>query len=233
MAKADGKTSRRRRGATHKARQKAQTGMVDPSLHIVVKDPLRLRILALAIQRPISPSEFAKEASCPLATSSYNFRLLCKHGFLEIAELVQVRGATKHMYRATKNAFLSDQDWGEVAEALRPGVAGVILQDFNTRVVQAMEAGTFYSRDDACMLWMPLVLDEAAWAKLVEMLAWAIDEAKEFEVEAVNRRAKGKTKPCIPVTFAIAGFESPSVKNLKAKRNRKSRGGRRKKGKGK
>ncbi len=210
------------RGETKKARDRAE-GLIDPNLNVVVKDPLRVQILAIAIQRSISPSEFSRESGCPLNTTSYHFKVLLKHGFIELVDHVQVRGATKHMYRATKSGFISDKDWGQVAQAVRPGIAGAILQDFNARVVQSMESGSFYSRDDACMFWMPLALDEHTWPKFVEMLSWAIAEAKEFEVETVKRRADGKEDSCIPVTFAIAGFESPTAAEVKAKGKSKAK----------
>jgi DNA-binding transcriptional ArsR family regulator len=228
-AKGKAKAKGGRTGATHKAREQA-AGLVDPSVGVVAKDPLRVQILAIAIQQPISPSEFAKESDCPLGTASYHFKVLREHGFLELVEEVKVRGTLKHMHRATKSGFISDRDWGEVAQALRPGVAGAILQDFNGRVTQAMEAGTFYARDDACMFWVPITLDENTWSKFIEMLAWAIKEAKEFEVETVKLRANGEADGCIPVTFAIAGFESPTAEEVKAKAKRKRKPA---KGKGK
>lgn len=207
-------------GVTHKAREEA-AGIIDPNLSVVVKDPLRVQILAVAMQRPISPSEFAHESGCSLGAAAYHFRTLVKHGFLELVELIPVRGSTKHMYRATKSGYISDHEWGKVEQALRPGIAGAILQDFNNLVTQAMEAGTFSARDDTCMYWESLVLDEVSWPKFVAMLAWAVSEAKECEVETVQRRASGESHETIPVTFAIAGFESPAESESKAKAKRK------------
>ena len=114
------------RGATKAARKRA-AGLVDPSLHVVVKDELRVQILSVAIQRLYIPSEFAKDAGIPVNVASSHFRVLNEHGFLELAEVIPVRGANKHMYRATKSGFISDANWGTVAEALRPGVAGPSL----------------------------------------------------------------------------------------------------------
>jgi DNA-binding transcriptional ArsR family regulator len=218
------KAKRSRRGATRKVREQA-AGIVDPNLHIVLKDPMRLQIVAIAIQRPISPSEYGKEFDCALSVVSYHFRVLRKHGFLELVDECKVRGSIKHVYRATKSGFISDTDWGEVSQALRPGIAGAILQDFNSRVTQAMEAGTFYKRDDACLFWAPRDLDEIAWPEFISMIAWCIEESERFQVETVNRRAKGESYDSIPATFAIAGFESPTTKQVEAqakpKRKRK------------
>lgn len=220
------KKTKRQRGPTHKAREQA-AGIVEPSVSIVVKDPLRVQILAIAIQRPISPSEFARETKCPLSTSSYHFRVLRDYGFLELVEKVAVRGSTKHMYRATKSGYISDTDWGQVSQALRPGVAGAALNDFNVRVTQALEWGTFYARDDSYLLWAPIVLDEVAWSEFVGVMAWAYHEVQQLEIASVERRAQGEDNGCIPATFAIAGFESPTAQEIKAKTKRKRKGAKR------
>jgi hypothetical protein len=230
------KGKRNRSGPLDEARKRA-SGVIDPNLAVVVKDPLRVHILAIAIQRPISPSEFSREFDCPRWAAAYNFKVLAKHGFLELVEKIPVRGSTKHMYRATKNGYISTQDWGLVAPALQPGIAGAALQDFNGRVTQALELGTFCARDDSYLLWAPITLDEISWPKFVEMMAWAYHEAKELEVETVERRAKGEADGYVPATFAIAGFESPTTKELKAhakrkQKRRRTQGTSKKKGKG-
>jgi hypothetical protein len=200
---------------TAEARARAE-GLVDPSISIVTKDPLRVQIVALAVQRPIAPSDFAREAGIALNVASYHFKILRDHGFLEIIKEVPVRGATKHLHIATKRAFISDADWGQVEQALRPGVAGQILQDFNGRVGQAMETGTLYTRDEACLYWAPGDLDEIAWEEFVETILWAIEESKRLNVETVRRRSKGESQDSFPVTFAIAGFPSPTRGQIRA-----------------
>jgi len=215
---------RPQRSPTAEARARAG-GLVDPSISIVTKDPLRVQIIALAVQRPIAPSDFAREAGIALNVASYHFKILREHGFLEIVKEVPVRGATKHLHIATKKAFISDADWGQVEQALRPGVAGQALQDFNGRVGQAMATGTFYTRDDVCLYWTPGDLDEIAWKEFVEMMAWAREESKRLNVETANRRANGESQESFPVTFAIAGFPSPTTGQIRAakkpKRGRK------------
>jgi len=217
-----------RRGDTRRARERAE-GLIDPNVGVVARDPLRVQILSLAIVRSISPSEFAQEADIALNVSSYQFKVLREHGFLEIVEEIKVRGSTKHMHKATKSGFISDADWGQVRDALRPGVAGAILQDFNVRVSQAIETGTMFERDDACLFWSPPCLDETAYQELAKMIAWCIEESQRLEVETVERRAKGEGGDGLCVTFAVAGFLSPTSKQVK---ETESKGGR-KSGRGK
>jgi hypothetical protein len=203
-----------RSGDTQRARERAE-GIIDPSLSVITRDPLRVQIVAIATQRPVSPSEFAREAGIALNVASYHFKVLRKHEFLEIVEKVPVRGSRKNMHVATKKGFISDAEWGEVEQALRPGVAGVILQDFNGRVSQAMVTGTLYERDDACLYWVPRCLDEIAWVEQVEIIAWCIEESERLEQDTIKRRAKGESKDSFPATFAIAGFTSPTPSQIR------------------
>lgn len=214
--KAAGKKAKRayRSGDTQRARERAE-GIIDPGLSIITRDPLRVQIVAIATQRPVSPSEFSREAGIALNVASYHFKVLREHEYLEIVELVPVRGATKHMHIATKKGFISDAEWGQVEQALRPGVAGAILQDFNGRVSQAIVTGTLFKRDDACLYWTPRCLDEIAWTEQVEIIAWCIEESERLEQDTIKRRADGKSKDGFPATFAIAGFTSPTPSQIK------------------
>jgi hypothetical protein len=210
-------------GPTQEARARA-SGLIDPNIGIVTRDPLRVQIVSLATQRQIAPSEFAREAGIALNVASYHFRVLRKHGFLEVVARIKVRGSIKHMHIATKSGFISDADWGQLEQALKPGVAGQALQDFNVRVGQAMEAGTIYLHPDMCLYWAPGNLDEIAWPEFVSLMAWAREEFKRFDIDTVERRAKGESHESFPVTFAIAGFQSPTTKQLKqAERKRKGK----------
>lgn len=221
-----------RRGDTKRARKRAE-GIIDPRLSIITRDPLRVQIVAIATQRPISPSEFAREADIALNVASYQFKVLREADFLEIVELVPVRGSRKHMHIATKKGFISDAEWGQVEQALRPGVAGAILQDFNGRVSQALSTGTLLERDDACLYWAPRCFDEIAWAEQVEIIAWCIEESERLEQDTVKRVAAGKSKKSFPATFAIAGFSSPTTAQIKRAKGKPKAKSKRKRAKAK
>lgn len=217
------KKGRSYKGATEKARRRAE-GLIAPNIHIVARDPLRVQILSIAISRAIAPSEFADQMDIATNVASYHFKVLREEGFLEIVKEEKIRGATKHYHRATKSGFISDADWGEVFEALQPGVAGAILQDFNGRVALAIDTKTLFRRDDACLFWKPRRLDEKGWKEHVEMIAWAIGESDRMEEETVQRLANGESseEECMHATFAIAGFPSPSADEVK-KADKKSK----------
>jgi hypothetical protein len=214
-----------KRSTTQEARERAAGLIPSPNVQIVAADPLRAQIVAVAIQRPYSPSEYAREAGVKLNVASYAFKVLKDNHIIELVEAVKVRGATiKHMYRATEAAFISDADWGQLADALQPGMAGVTLQDLNGRLTRAMMTGHFFTREDACLYWAPRDLDEIAWREQAEINRWSIEASEQLEVDTVNRRANGESEGSFHVTFAIAAFPTPThqeFKEYKAKGNGK------------
>jgi DNA-binding transcriptional ArsR family regulator len=228
--KAKGKRKRKRpsnRGTTKKARERAAGLIPSPNFAIIASDPLKAQIVAVALQRPYSPSEFARDVGVAVNVASYAFKVLRKHGILELADEVKVRGSVKHMYRATEAALVSNADWGSLAEALRRVFTGTILQDFSARVTQAIETGHLYSRDDFCLYWAPRDLDEIAWREQVELNSWYIEASEQLEVDTVNRRANGESEGSFHATIATAAFPSPTHKEFKkhqAKARREEKG---------
>jgi ribosomal protein S25 len=235
-AKAGSKPKPKRRGLSYKgtakrARERAPEAM-DPKVAIIAKDPLRAEILAIGIQRPISPSEFSREKGISLGVASYAFRVLEEHRIIELVDLVQVRGATKHVYRANEAAFIGDKDWGALAPVLRPGVIGATFGNFNGRVAEAEETGKLYEREDVRIYWAPRDYDETAWKDHAEILAWCIEESERLEADTVARRASGESDGAFKATVGLFLFPSPTHSEVKA-HEREMRKKEREAGKGK
>ena len=240
-AKPKGKSKPKRkrrsnRDATQKARERAAGLVPNPNFKTIASDPLKAQIVAVALQRLYSPSEYAREADVDLRIASYAFKVLREKGVLELVESIPVRGSTiKHMYRATEAALVSNADWGDLSEALRPVFTGTILQDFSARVTQAIDTGDLFSRDDFCLYWVPRDYDEIAWKEQVEIYNWCIEESKRLECDTVNRRANGEGGGSFHGTFAIAAFPSPTHEEFtkhqeKVKRKGQGNGKRKPKG---
>ena len=215
------------KGTTRKARERSPEA-IDPKVAIVAKDPLRAEILAVAIQRLYSPSEFARDAGVSLGVASYAFRVLRENDILEMVKKVRVRGCLKHMHRANEAAFIGDRDWGALAQVLRPGVIGATIGNFNGRVAQAEATGKLFSREDVCIYWAPRDFDEIAWTEHVKVVKWCIEESERLEAETVERRANGESKGCFKATFGVFAFPSPTYSEVRAHKREKRKG----KGKG-
>jgi len=197
---------------------------INPKLGILANDPLRADIVTTALQRLYSPSEYARDANIKLGTASYHFKVLKEKGLLELVELVQVRGATKHMYRANEAAFIDDRQWGDLAQVLRPGVIGATLDNFSARFAQAGETGTLFEREDVCAYWAPRSFDETAWEEHVKVTRWWIEESERLEQETVQRQADCKRSRSFKATVAIFAFPSPTDSEVKShQRKRQSK----------
>lgn len=206
------------RGDTERARERAAGFVPSPNFGFIAGDPLKAKIVAIALQRPYSPSEFSKDEEIGLGAAAYVFRTLKKKSIIELVKEEKVRGAVKHMYRANEAAFVSDADWGELSEVLRPLFTGTILEDFSRRVRQAIETGHLFERHDFTLYWAPQDLDEIAYMEQVEIAAWCIEESKRLVCDTVERRANGESPEggSFPVTFAIAAFLSPTHSEYEA-----------------
>jgi DNA-binding transcriptional ArsR family regulator len=223
------KRRRSNRDSTQRARERAAGLVPNPNFKIIASDPLKAQIVAVALQRPYSPSEYAREAGVDLRIASYAFKVLKEKGVLELVKTEQVRGSTvKHLYRATEAAFVSDTDWGELSAALHPVFTGTIIQDFSARVVQAIETGHLFSRPTFCLYWTPRDLDEIAWKEQVELNNWYIEASEQLGIDTVNRRANGESEGSFHATVAVAAFPSPTHDELK---KHQAKAGRKKKGK--
>lgn len=221
------------RGATKAARERAARYAPNPHIALIAGDPLKSHVVAIALHRLYSPSEFARETGIALNVASYTFKVLREHGILELAKEEQVRGSTiKHYYRATQAVLVSETEWGNLAEPFRPVFASKIVQDFTEQVDYAIETGHLYSRDDFCLYWTPRTYDKIAYLEMVGIYNWLIEEGERLEVDTVNRRAEGKGGGSFLTTLAIAFFLTPTheevekhlAKKGKSKAKRKARG---------
>jgi DNA-binding transcriptional ArsR family regulator len=207
--------------------------LIQPNIHIVTRDPLRVQILSTAMVRAISAIEFSDETEIPYSTASYHFRVLRRAGFLELVDEISVKGAAKRKpYRATRNGFISDAEWGNVEDVLKPGVAGAILQDFNGRTSEAIETGRMFTREDATLYWIPRLLDQQAYKELMQAVYWIIDFQNQLQEDTIQRRASGESKDddCITGTFAVAAYPSPTPDEVsESQRKGKRNGGKLKK----
>jgi DNA-binding transcriptional ArsR family regulator len=192
--------------------------LVDPRIAKALAHPLRVRILATLSHRAISPVEFSRETRVPLSDAAYHFRKLEEFECAEITREVPVRGSTQHFYRGTTRPLLGDDAWKYLPASIRGGISGMIWQTLIERAAEAMEGGTFDSRDDRHFTWTPYTVDEQGWSELTALQAETLDAATAIEVRSAERMAESRENG-INTTFALACFESPQ---LDQKKKRKS-----------
>jgi hypothetical protein len=182
--------------------------------------PLRIRILVVANERPISPVKFVDEVLRPrtkterkaiLSGVSYHFRALDKAGCIEQVEEIARRGSQEHVYKATARAFFSDEDWEKMSPRLRCTISTAMLQSMVAEVENAMLAHTFDARTDRWFAWTRASLDDRGWAEMLTTIAANFAELERIREESEARLEEVEGEP-IPVVFGMLGFEAPPAR---------------------
>src|SRR5262249_12924097 len=163
-----------------------------------------VQILSVANQREVSPSEFSEELGFPLSNISYHFRKLVEYDCIELTKEVPKRGSREHRYVGSRRGLISDADWAQLGQGTQAGVRIPGFQDLINRCTQAVEAETFYSREDASFYWVPITLDNLGWRKMQASIRRVIKEAERFEIESTQRAANGESET-FPATFGVLG----------------------------
>jgi hypothetical protein len=178
----------------------------------VFADPLRMTILAECNTREMSPKQFYEEfGGGSLSRVSRAFEVLAEYNWLEPTRTEtggKRRGAVEHFYRATEPAVFDEAIWPDVPDSMKALVSWRILETLTRKAEEAMKAGTIDAREDRHLSWMPLRLDQQGWenviARVDAIFHWLFEEQED-----ANARMAETGEEAIPMTVALAAFESP------------------------
>jgi hypothetical protein len=185
--------------------------------------PKRALILAETLERPISPSQFAKEWGLEETATTGIFYRMEKDGFLEKADKARPRpaddgssrGRPVQRYRATQNLLYRTEEWQHLPQEVREGHSFVVFITLMSRISLSINTGTLDRDLDRHFTWKALVLDRATWDELIlrldELLDWIIDAEKK----ARARMERSGEQP-IPATIALLGGRSPGMDDLRS-----------------
>lgn len=195
-------TSETRRGAG---------ALLDRRVTEALNHPVRVRWLVEANKAPISPVQFQRlhgaSLKADLSKVSYHARILLDLGFLEVIDTRPRRGSTEHIYAPRRAAIFEEDCWAALPPVIRDGFNAAIYTTLCEQIAQAIEAGTMELRPERHFTWTQVELDEVGWHSMLARLL-NVFEAIEEEREAARERIAGGAEP-IPMTVALAGFESP------------------------
>ncbi len=178
----------------------------------VFAEPLRIRIVAELNSREMSPNQFHKEfGGGSLPRVCRHFDLLSEYGWLHMTRTAsggRRRGAVEHFYRASGPAVFDGSIWPDLPKSMKEMVSTRIFEEFGERVKKAMEAGTIDARDDRHFSWTPVRLDQLGWENTISRVDALFGFVFEEQERASARMAESGEEP-IPMTVALAAFESP------------------------
>jgi DNA-binding transcriptional ArsR family regulator len=177
----------------------------------VLADPEALQILAELNIREMSPKQFQDEFGGTASTVGRRFQKLARTGWLEMVRKEQGgrrRGATEHFYRALGPAMLDSESWAELPSSLKATLTWKTFEQLREKVKEAIEASTFDTRTDRHLSWSPLLLDQRGWDTVIDAVE-ALFKTQFVEQKAAELRVAKTGEKLIPVTIALAVFESP------------------------
>lgn len=194
----------------NKVRSGAQLRMAKALSH-----PIRMQILTILHKRVASPNQIAQELGEGLSQVSYHVKVLREYECIELVRTEPRRGAVEHFYRATARSFLSDDEFRSLSDDAQQDISLVSVQMIIQDVMEALEAGTFNSREDRHFSRTPLILDEQGWKDVASLLAETLDRVLEIQVENSSRLAKSNEKGIVS-KVDILHFESPEFDSEKS-----------------
>lgn len=208
---------------TQSTRKDKATG-VDQKLVKALAHPLRVEILTILNERMASPNELSKELDEGLSQVSYHVKVLKDFDCIEMVKTEPRRGAVEHYYRATARAYLTDRDWRNLPDSIKPGLSAAGLKLIVDDVVGAVNGGTFNARDDAHMSRTPGVVDQQGWEESVDLINDTLAQIMEIHAASAKRLAKSGEEG-IPASVVLMNYEglSPEAKKTTKAKGRKTR----------
>jgi DNA-binding transcriptional ArsR family regulator len=154
--------------------------------------PVRRAMLRHYIEAgPIAPVEVANAINIDLSKASYHSRILLELGCLELVRTEQVRGSTKHFYRATERHLVDNQAWDDLDPEQREGVLVDCMQPIVDDFTGALRDGTIGGDGRFHLTRMPIhALDQEGFDELLAAHRRLFDETSEIERRAAERMAK-------------------------------------------
>lgn len=165
-----------------------QPAVIDPRLLKALAHPTRQLILEILNQGPSSPIRITRQIeNVSLNLLSHHIKVLRELGCIELVETVKKRGATEHIYRATKRTMFTAEEWEMVEPSRRPPLTANILRAISEDCGRAFLENKFDEASDNHLSRSPLELDQEGWTEVVDTLGRALDEILEANAKSAER----------------------------------------------
>ena len=186
----------------------------DPRLVKALGHPLRIQILAILEERVASPSQIAEELGAPLGNVSYHVRQLAELGLISLVKETPVRGTLEHYYRAEIRPRISGRAFNTAPSMVKQATIGSTLGQIGDAVNRAAAEGGF-SREDAHLSRLPLVLDADGWKEVARELEGFVDRVDKIQKASGRRLRKADHEGEVRgelVTMLFEATEAPKRK---------------------
>lgn len=175
----------------------------------VMSHPTRVRIL-MAMNTPrrrLSPKRFSDETGLPVHHCAYHFGELEDTGCIILVATKKRRGATEHIYEPLKAAIQWTEDWKHLGPAIKQSVLASVMGGAVEALGQAIDDGSFESRDDSHLSWSTAEMDSRGWREVASIFDRVLSELMEVDQRVLARIAAGAD--FFVASYFMASFESP------------------------
>jgi DNA-binding transcriptional ArsR family regulator len=186
---------------------KPVTSIDDPRYVKAMSHPLRVRILAILMERKASPVELAQVLEGTLGTVSYHVRTLHQLGLIELVGETRVRGAVEHHYKAKSRPAVTDEAWEKAPPIAKQAAVGSSLQMIDDYARASAAAGGF-DHSDAALIRLSMTLDAKGWQQLAKACKRLYEQAQRIEADARGRLESGPDEDEIDVGLVMMMFEA-------------------------
>ncbi len=174
--------------------------MIDRRLIQLARDPVRLQIVTLLNERTAGAGEVAEELGMGTSAAGRHLEEMHDAGLIEVVGEVLNRGAVEPRYRALVRALWDDEEWATFSDEERKRLSTWIIDMIDADVRDAVEQGTFTTRQDShASRTIPLV-DEQGWRELccgsTQTPCRRSSRSKQQAPNALPRAARTASRPC-------------------------------------
>lgn len=189
------------------------SGQLQIERHIeAMAHPLRHKCWISLYGREASPKEIADELNADTALVSHHVKRLVKLDCAELVREEKVRGAIRHVYKATRRVLIDVDDWNRLIDENPPFAKHLLchfmqsqLDDFR----KSVQAGVLGSDDRWHITRNPALVDETGLTEALELAGRFQAELAEVVRRSAERR-EGAEGEAVPISACLSVFKSAS-----------------------
>jgi DNA-binding transcriptional ArsR family regulator len=171
--------------------------------------PVRVECLTVLTRQVASPRELSEILQHDLSNISYHVRTLEELGLIELVREEPVRGAVAHYYKAVERPMFSQTDWEQLSPEVRRAISGygwdLLIKDAS----DAIEKGSFDSRQDMHLSRTTLLLDSEGFARLSKLMEEVVGTVLAEQAASADRMNQSGEQ-AVHAVAATALFPMPA-----------------------
>jgi hypothetical protein len=170
-------------------------GRLSANLVKAMSHPVRVQIMTRLDGKVASPRALAASLGLPI-------------GMIELVRTESSRGSVEHFYRGIERPYLTGQSWPHIPTSVRRSVSDVVLSDIAADINESVGNDTFDRREDRHLSRLPLVLDDAGWEEVRNLVDATLDAVIEAQARAAARMIEADDdRPSIDAEAVFLFFE--------------------------